>query len=310
MKVYEGIDKFTGAKNPAVTIGTFDGVHLGHQKIIQHLKKGAESINGESVIFTFYPHPRMVLFPDDDSLKLLSTEEEKRELLEQFGVEHLIVHPFTKEFSRITFTEYVRDILVNKFKVKKLFIGYNHHFGRNREGSFEELKKLAPIYGFGLEKISAHDIDEVEISSTKIRKALESGDIQTANKFLGYAYSIKGKVVRGKGLGKGLGYPTANIQVEDKYKLIPAHGIYAVTVNVGKQIHNGMMSIGVNPTISANGSTTIEVNIFDFEKDIYDENIRIFFKQKIRDEKKFVSLEALVKAIDEDKEKSLKILNS
>ena len=171
----------------------------------------------------------MVLFPDDDSLKLLSTEEEKKELLEKFGVDHLIIHPFTKEFSRITYTEYVRDILVNKLKVKKLIIGYNHHFGRNREGSFEQLKKLAPVYGFELEKISAQDIDEVEISSTKIRKALEEGDIKTANKFLGYEYSIKGKVVKGKGLGKGLGYPTANIQMEDKYKLIPADGIYAVT---------------------------------------------------------------------------------
>jgi riboflavin kinase / FMN adenylyltransferase len=309
MKIYEGIDKFTGAKNPAVTIGTFDGVHLGHQKIIQQLKKGTESIKGESVIFTFYPHPRMVLFPDDGGLKLLSTEEEKRELLEKFGVDHLIIHPFTKEFSRITYTEYVRDILVNKLKVKKLIIGYNHHFGRNREGSFDELISLAPVYNFELEKISAHDIDDVEISSTKIRKALDAGDIDTANKYLGYSYSIKGKVVKGKELGKGLGYPTANIHIEDRYKLIPANGIYAVTVEVEKKMFNGMLSIGVNPTISANGSTTIEVNIFDFNKDIYDENIRIFLKQKIRDEKKFESLADLIKAIDGDKEKSLKILS-
>ncbi len=172
MKIYEGLDKFKGAKNAAVTIGTFDGVHLGHQKIIQQLKEGAESVKGESVIFTFYPHPRMVLNPEDDSLKLLSTEEEKKELLEKFGVEHLIIHPFTKEFSRITYTEYVRDILVNKLKVKKLIIGYNHHFGRNREGSFKELKKLAPTYGFELEKIPAQDLNKIEISSTKIRKLL------------------------------------------------------------------------------------------------------------------------------------------
>ena len=329
MKVYEGIEKFKGVKNPAVTIGTFDGVHLGHQKIIQQLKEGAESIKGESVIFTFYPHPRMVLFPDDESLKLLSTEEEKKELLEKLGVEHLIIHPFTKAFSRITYTEYVRDILVNRLKVKKLIIGYNHHFGRNREGSFQQLKKLAPVYGFELEKIPAQDINKVEISSTKIRKALEAGDIKTANKFLGYDYSISGSVVKGKGLGKGLGYPTANIQVDDKYKLVPADGIYAVTVEIENKMYNGMMSIGFNPTVhneknieSTNteagnstapfraGGKTAEVNIFDFDKDIYDQNIRIFFRQKLRDEKKFDNLEALKKAIDGDKEKTLKILNT
>lgn len=309
MKIYESIEKFSGVKNPAVTIGTFDGVHLGHQKIIQQLKEAAESIKGESVIFTFYPHPRMVLFPDDEDLKLLNTEEEKKDLLEKFGVEHLIVHPFTKKFSRITYTEYVRDILVNKLKTKKLIIGYNHHFGRNREGSFQQLKKLAPVYGFELEKIPAQDINKVEISSTKIRKALMAGDIKTANKFLGYEYSIKGEVVKGKGLGKELGYPTANIQIEDKYKLIPADGIYAVSVSVENKTHGGMLSIGKNPTIASDNKKTIEVYIFDFEKEIYGENIRIFFKQKLRDEKKFASMEELKKAIDGDKEKSLKILS-
>ncbi|MBI4929379.1 MAG: bifunctional riboflavin kinase/FAD synthetase [Bacteroidetes bacterium] len=318
MKVYESIEQFKGAKNPAVTIGTFDGVHLGHQKIIQQLKEGAETIKGESVILTFYPHPRMVLFPDDEDLKLLNTEEEKKDLLEKLGVEHLIVHPFTKKFSRFTYTEYVRDILVNKIKTKKLIIGYNHHFGRNREGSFQQLKKLATVYGFELEKIAAQDINKIEISSTKIRKALESGDIKTANKFLGYEYSIKGKVVKGKGIGKGLGYPTANIQIDDKHKLIPANGVYAVTVQVENKMHNGMMSIGFNPTVNPTGNDSnringhkksIEVNIFDFEKDIYGENIRIFFRQKLRDEKKFENMEALKKAIDGDKEKTLKILS-
>lgn len=309
MKVYEGLDTFKGAKNAAVTIGTFDGVHVGHQKIIQQLKAGAESVKGESVIFTFYPHPRMVLFPDDDSLKLLSTEEEKRELLEKLGVDHLIIHPFSKEFSRITYTEYVRDILVNKLRVKKLIIGYNHHFGRNREGSFEQLKKLAPTYGFELEKIPAQDVNKIEISSTKIRKALDVGDIKMANKFLGYDYNLSGTVVKGKGLGKGLGYPTANVQIDNKYKLVPANGVYAVTVHVAGKEYNGMMNIGVNPTVSANGPKTIEVNIFNFEKDIYGENIRIFFKQRLRDEKKFASMEELKKAIDGDKEKTLKILS-
>ena len=308
MEVYDSIEKFSGVKNPAVTIGTFDGVHLGHQKIIQQLRESADSVKGESVILTFYPHPRMVLFPEDDDLKLLSTEEEKKELLEKFGVAHLIVHPFTKKFSRITYTEYVRDILVNKIKVKKLIIGYNHHFGRNREGSFQQLKKLAPVYGFELEKIPAQVVNKIEISSTKIRKALESGDIKTANKFLGYEYSVKGKVIKGKGLGKQLGYPTANIHIEEKQKLIPADGIYAVTVQYEQKMYSGMMSIGFNPTVNGD-KKTIEVNIFDFEKDIYGENIRIFFRQKLRDEKKFDSLEALKKAIDKDKENSLKILS-
>ena len=308
MEVYDSIEKFSGVKNPAVTIGTFDGVHLGHQKIIQQLRESADSVKGESVILTFYPHPRMVLFPEDDDLKLLSTEEEKKELLEKFGVAHLIVHPFTKKFSRITYTEYVRDILVNKIKVKKLIIGYNHHFGRNREGSFQQLKKLAPVYGFELEKIPAQVVNKIEISSTKIRKALESGDIKTANKFLGYEYSVKGKVIKGKGLGKQLGYPTANIHIEEKQKLIPADGIYAVTLQYEQKMYSGMMSIGFNPTVNGD-KKTIEVNIFDFEKDIYGENIRIFFRQKLRDEKKFDSLEALKKAIDKDKENSLKILS-
>lgn len=310
MRVYESIDKFQGTKGTSVTIGTFDGVHLGHQKIIRQLNEGAQAIKGESVIFTFYPHPRMVLNADDENLKLLSTEEEKRELMEKFGVEHLIVHPFTKEFSRITYTEYVRDILVNKLKVKKLIIGYNHHFGRNREGTFEQLKKLAPVYGFELENIPAQDINNVEISSTKIRKALDSGDIKTANKFLGYDYGMTGKVVRGKGLGKGLGYPTANIQIENKYKLIPANGVYAVRINYNGKMYNGMMNIGVNPTVSINGAKTIEVNIFDFNKEIYDENIRIFLVEKLRDEKKFSTLEELKKAIDGDKENTLKILTT
>ena len=309
MKVYDSIEKFTGAKNPAVTIGTFDGVHIGHQKIIQQLKESAEAAKGESVILTFYPHPRMVLFPDDEDLKLLSTEEEKKDLLEKMGVDHLIVHPFTKKFSRITYTEYVRDILVNKLKLKKLIIGFNHHFGRNREGSFQQLKKLAPVYGFELEKIPAQVLNKIEISSTKIRKALESGDIKTANKFLGYEYSIKGTVIKGKGLGKGLGYPTANIGIDDKHKLVPADGIYAAAIEHGDKKYGSMMSIGFNPTVNGE-KKTIEVNIFDFEKDIYGENIRIFFKQKLRDEKKFDSLEALRKAIDGDKEKTLKILSA
>lgn len=308
MRIYEGIEKSHSIKNPVVTVGTFDGVHLGHQKIIEHLNAAAAAIQGESVILTFHPHPRMVLFPDDDDIKLLSTEEEKKELLERFAVEHLIIHPFTKKFSRTTYLDFVRGTLIHKIRMKKLVIGYNHHLGRNREGSFRDLKKLSLLYNFQLEKIPAQMVNKVEISSSKIRRALECGDIRIANKFLGYEYSIGGEIIKGKGLGRELGYPTANIQINDKYKLIPANGIYAVKAEMGNNIYRGMMCIGMNPTVNGE-KRAIEVNIFDFEKNIYGETIRIFFEQKIRDEKKFNSLEELKQAIGNDREKALSIFS-
>jgi riboflavin kinase/FMN adenylyltransferase len=307
MKVYTDIEKFKNIPNPVVTTGTFDGVHLGHQKIIKWLRQIAKKEKGETVLLTFYPHPRMVLFPDDNELKLLTTQEEKIRLLEKFGVDHLIIYPFTKQFSRLTSVEFVRNILVNKIKTKKLVIGYNHHFGRNREGSFEHLKQYAPVYGFKVKEIPAVDIDNMEISSTKIRNALKKGDIGTANGCLGYEYSIEGLVVEGKKIGRTLGYPTANISIQDKYKLIPADGIYAVTVNYGNEKYKGMLSIGMNPTV--NGSKrTIEVNIFDFQKEIYGDPLRINFCKKIRNEVKFNNLEELKKRMDLDKEETIKIL--
>ncbi|MFH1004484.1 MAG: bifunctional riboflavin kinase/FMN adenylyltransferase [Bacteroidota bacterium] len=217
------------------------------------------------------------------------------------------MHPFTKKFSRLTYIEFVRNILINNLKVKKLVIGYNHHFGRNREGTFQKLKELTRVYNFELEKIPAQDIDKVEISSTKIRKALASGDIKTVNKFLGYEYSVKGKVVEGKGIGKKSCYATANIMVDDKYKLIPADGVYAVTAEHNDNIFKGMLNIGFNPTVGGE-KRTIEAHLFGFEKNIYGDSLRIFFKQKIRDEKKFDTLEELKKQIDSDKEKSLEII--
>lgn len=307
MKVHQGLGSVRDLKNPAITIGTFDGVHLGHQKIITQLKAAARSINGESLILTFYPHPRMILFPDDHGIKLLSTEEEKKNLLEKMEVDHLVVHPFTKEFSRLTYMEYVRDILVSNLHVRKLIIGYNHHFGRNREGTYEKLEALAPIYNFQLEQIPAQLLNNVEISSTKIRKALDTGNIPTANKYLGYEYSICGEVIHGKGLGKQIGYPTANIKIDSVNKLIPADGIYTVTAEVQKKRVNGMMSIGFNPTVNGK-NRTIEINLFDFDTAIYGETIRIYFKQKIRDEIKFNSLEDLMKQLSDDKKKSLEIL--
>jgi riboflavin kinase/FMN adenylyltransferase len=307
LKVYTNIEDFKNVKNPVVTTGTFDGVHLGHQKIISRLKDVAKAENGETVLLTFYPHPRMVLFPDDNELKLLNTPEEKIKLLENYGVDHLIIYPFTKEFSRLTSVEFVRNILVNQIKTKRLVIGYNHHFGRNREGSFEHLKEFGPLYGFEVEEIPAKDIDSIEVSSTKIRLALQEGDVKMANDYLGHTYSLTGKVVAGKQLGRTIGYPTANIVVEDKYKLIPADGVYAVKVEHKGELFGGMLNIGNNPTVAGKGRST-EVNIFDFDKDIYGDDATIYFIKRLRDEVKFNNLEELKVALATDKENSLAIL--
>ncbi|MES2590283.1 MAG: bifunctional riboflavin kinase/FAD synthetase [Bacteroidota bacterium] len=306
MKVYTNIDDFKDIKNSIVTTGTFDGVHLGHQKIISRLKEAAKEENGETVLLTFYPHPRMVLFPEDNELKLLNTQEEKIELLRKYGVDHLIIYPFSKEFSRLTSVEFVRNILVNKIKTKRLVIGYNHHFGRNREGSFEHLKEYGPLYGFDVEEIPAKDIEHIEISSTKIRKALQTGDVKTAATFLGHFYSLSGKVVEGLKLGRTIGYPTANIVVEDMYKLIPADGIYAVQVQHKNSRYAGMLSIGNNPTVEGKGHS-IEVNIFDFNKDIYNEIITIYFIERLRDELKFNNLDELKVQLAKDEEDSMHI---
>src|SRR3954471_5395461 len=255
MKVYTNIDDFKGVKNPIVTTGTFDGVHLGHQKLIARLKDVAREEKGETVLLTFSPHPRMVLFPDDNELKLLNSLAEKTELLEKYGVDHLIIYPFTKEFSRLTSIEFVRNILVNSIQTKRLVIGYNHHFGRNREGSFEHLKEYGPLYGFEVEEIPAKDIDHIQISSTKIRNALQSGDVRTANAYLGHTYSLTGKVMEGKKLGRTIGYPTANIHPDDKYKLIPADGVYAVRVKHGETMYDGMLNVGNNPTVNGKYKT-------------------------------------------------------
>jgi riboflavin kinase / FMN adenylyltransferase len=300
VKVYYNLEDFEGVKNPIVTTGTFDGVHIGHQTIINRLKEIAVKEEGETVLLTFFPHPRMVLYPDDNSLRLINTQEEKIELLAKYGIQHLIILPFTKDFSRLSSIEYVRNILIKMIQVKKLVIGYNHHFGRNREGSFEHLKEFGPIYGFDVEEIPAQEVDHINVSSTKIRNALYEGDIETANNYLGHAYSLRGTVVKGHRIGHKLGYPTANISIPESYKLIPSIGVYAVDVNFSGQVYKGMLSIGTNPTIG-NNPLTIEVNIFDFEEEIYGEKLIVDFKAKLREELKFKNLEELKVQLEKDK---------
>lgn len=308
MKIYQGIEQFEKLEKAVVTTGTFDGVHIGHRTILNRLIEVAKKMKGESVLLTFYPHPRMVL-QEDAELRLLNTIDEKTQLLEKAGIDHLIIHPFTKEFSRTTSLEFVRDLLVNQIGTKKLVIGYDHHFGRNREGSFEHLKEYGPVYGFEVEEIPAQDIDDVNVSSTKIRKALVAGDVKTANNYLGHNFQLNGIVVHGNKVGRELGYPTANIDLQNKYKLIPAEGIYAVKVRLEDKSYNGMLNIGRRPTInSGNGEISIEVNIFDFKKEIYGEKIQLELIERIRDEKKFDSKEELIAEMQKDQVKCERIL--
>ena len=308
MKVHYNIDEIPTIKNAIVSQGTFDGVHLAHKKIIERLKQIASIKNGETVIITFEPHPRIVLLPLDHGLQLLSTLNEKINLLEKAGVDHLIILPFTKEFSRLSSEQFIRNILVNKIKTNTLVIGYDHRFGKNREGSFEHLKNSASLYEFEVEEIPEQDIDDIAVSSTKIRQALLNNDIQTAQKYLGNSYSLEGNVIKGKQLGRTIGYPTANIEVENSYKLIPQDGVYAVWVWYNKARFGGMLNIGNNPTIKDKGRS-IEVNIFNFEKDIYTENLKIEFVSKLRNEEKFNGLDALKNQLHLDKQNAQTILN-
>lgn len=304
MKVYTDIDQFGPVEKPFVTTGTYDGVHFGHRVILNKLIKQAKAHGGESVLLTFYPHPRMILFPEDNNLKLLTTQPEKIKLLEKLGIEHLIIIPFTVEFSRMKAFEFVRDILVNKIGVHKLIIGYDHQFGRNREGSLKQLEEYAPMFEFEIEEIPAQDIDTVKISSTKIRNALMVGDIRTADEYLGYEYPISGEVIRGNQIGRALGFPTANIQYNNHYKLIPANGVYAVEIRVKETTYKGMMNIGRRPTLNDHDAgMTLEVNIFDFDEMIYGKVITVLLRKRIRNEIKFKNLEALSAQLVKDKAK-------
>jgi riboflavin kinase/FMN adenylyltransferase len=307
MKIYHHIDEFTRVKNAVVTIGTFDGVHIGHRKIISRIKELATTLGGETVILTFFPHPRMILHPEDENIKLITTIAEKAELLKQLGVDHLIITPFSRDFSNQSPEGYIRDVLVNKIGTKKIVIGYDHRFGKDRQGGLQDLLAQAPVYGFEVIEIPEQDINDVAISSTRIRTALLSGNINIANECLGYPFFITGKVIRGDQLGRTLGYPTANLMVEERYKLIPSDGIYAVKVNVEGKEYKGMAYIGHRPTV--NGMTrNIEVNIFDFSADIYNKELRMEFLHFVREDIKFASLEELVVQLGKDKEDVLALL--
>jgi riboflavin kinase/FMN adenylyltransferase len=308
MNVYYGIQEFKKLENAVVTSGTFDGVHLGHQKILNRLNQVADLTNGQSVVITFYPHPRSVISPDNQIVKLLSTLDEKIELLENSGVNHLLIIPFTREFSELSSEEFIQKILIETIGTKTLVIGYDHRFGKNREGGFDFLKANKEKYGFDIEEISRQDIENVGVSSSKIRKALQEGDVPTADHFLGRNYSVSGLIVKGKQLGRTIGFPTANIQVREIAKLIPLDGVYAVKVYYKDDVFGGMLNIGNRPTVDGTYQT-IEVNIFDFDQEIYGENLKVEFLQKIRNEKKFNGLDELKEQIAKDKITCKGILN-
>jgi len=307
MKIYKSIDEFKPLKNAVVTIGTFDGVHLGHRKIISRINEVAKATGGESVILTFFPHPRMIIHPEDQGLKMINTIDEKAALLEGLGVDHLIITPFTRDFSNQTPEEYIRNVLVDKIGTKKIVIGYDHRFGKDRLGSLSDLQQLAPVYDYEVIEIPEQDIHDVAVSSTRIRTALLNDQIELANEFLGYPFFISGKVNRGDQIGRTIGYPTANILVEESYKLIPSDGIFAVKVHLDDEVFKGMGYIGHRPTI--NGMTrNIEVNILDFNRDIYSQPIKMELLHFVRGDMKFQSLDELKAQIDKDKTAVKKLL--
>lgn len=313
MQIHYDINHLPVFKNAVITIGTFDGVHEGHKKIIDQLIKTAQEAGGESVIITFHPHPRKIVSSSILGIRLINTLPEKTELLEQLGINHLVITPFTEVFANQEPEDYLKDFLIDKFHPHTIIIGYDHHFGKNRKGNYKLLESHQEKYGYNLKEIPKHILDHIGISSTKIRDSILNGDTATTNHLLGYHFFFEGEVVHGDKLGRELGYPTANLKVQNEEKILPGDGIYAVYASVKNtdgaygQVLKGMMSIGFRPTVDGT-KRVIEVNLFDFQADIYGRTLRVYVKKFLRAEEKFDSLEALVKKIDNDKEESLKVL--
>lgn len=308
MQVHYGITDIQ-ITAPVVTMGSFDGVHKGHVQVIGNLKQVAAKLGGESVIISFEPHPREVLYPLEKRPGILTTLEEKIGILQAHDVDHLIILPFTEELANLSYSDFVKRILVDRLGIKGLVVGYDHRFGKNREGSFEVLKAIAGEYRFYLEQEQAYEENEVNISSTKIRTALELGNIALVREFLGYDYPISGKVVHGDKIGRTIGFPTANLQLEDERKLLPASGVYAVRVSVDGVMYGGMLNIGVRPTVSRSGIVRLEVNIFDFHSEIYDKTISVFLLARVRGERKFNDVDELSAQLKTDKQVVLKYLS-
>lgn len=306
MRVFRDLSSLPLFKNSVITIGTFDGVHKGHQKLIERIRAISKQVNGENIIITFHPHPRIVINPEDKTLRLLNTIEEKIALLEKYGIDNLVIVPFSRDFSEQDAEDYVQNFLVKNFQPRHIVIGYDHKFGKNRTGDFNLLEKMKEQFGYELEEITKETLSDIDISSTKIRAALNTGDVSLANELSGHIYQFSGTVVKGLQNGRKLGFPTANIQSNDEYKLIPQRGIYAVRVLYAGTTYNGMLSIGYNPTFEGK-EQTVEVNILDFDKEIYGEQLTLEFVQYLREEKKFTSIEALIEAIRQD-ERNTRVL--
>lgn len=307
MKIYKDINQFVPVKNSIVTIGTFDGVHMGHRAIFKKMIEDAREIDGQTVVVTFHPHPRLVLNIDSSNLRFITSQEKKLEIIKQIGIDHVIIIEFTREFSRTNSETFIKSYIVERIKPARLVIGYDHHFGKNRMGDFKLLYDLGQKYSFKVERIPAQDVENIAISSTKIRKSIENGDVKKANKLLGYHYTICGTVVHGNAVGRKIGFPTANIQTDTQYKLITFCGVYACFVDYGGKQYKGMANIGYRPTLS-NDELTTEVHLFDFDETIYGETICIRFVDRIRDEIKFDGVEALISQLQNDRITALQIL--
>ncbi|HEU4789933.1 MAG TPA: bifunctional riboflavin kinase/FAD synthetase [Flavobacterium sp.] len=308
MKIFHSISDFQvasgeNAKKTILTLGTFDGVHFGHKKILEKVTQNTENEKYESLVLTFFPHPRMVLQEDSD-IKLLNTIDEKIELLDKIGIQNLVIHPFDESFSRLTAEEFVKNILVDQFHIHKIIIGHDHRFGRNRTANIDDLKDFGKQYGFEVEEISAQEIKEVSVSSTKIRQALIEGNVALANEYLGYDYSLTGIIAKGKQLGRTIGFPTANLKLEESFKLIPKNGVYIVKSIIDSKTVLGMMNIGFNPTVEGKNQT-IEINYFNFDKDLYDQKITVSILERIRSEEKFDSVALLKEQLEKDRNTAL-----